>query len=404
MAYTIIRSDGTTLTTIQDGTIDTTSTTLGLPGRNYAGYGQVLDTNFVHLLENFAGTDVPAYPLRGQLWYNTTDGTLRVCPSDGATSATDWVIISTETANGDITTAGNVAAGGDIIANNVTANSLLLGDEITVRLATATENLTASNANITAAEIGTTGTALITTGGTGVPGTMIGVWTVNNQIQIANTSGGTSNARMTVDGVYAKEYYWANGATYNPSGTFTTQDVYTFLHGSAAGYNPAKFDGTISPSSVTTSAIAGGGTISGIWSLTPGSRLTATYADLAERFEADTCYEPGTVVELGGEKEITAVVDELSDRVFGVISDTAAYLMNAGAGDDETHPPVAVSGRVQVKSKGKVKKGDRLVSAGNGFARAAKSGEATAFNTIGRALQDKNSDGEGEVEAIVIIH
>ena len=54
MAYTIIKSDGTVLTTIADGTINTTSTSLQLPGRNYAGYGQYLDTNFVHMVENFA--------------------------------------------------------------------------------------------------------------------------------------------------------------------------------------------------------------------------------------------------------------------------------------------------------------------------------------------------------------
>jgi len=137
--------------------------------------------------------------------------------------------------------------------------------------------------------------------------------------------------------------------------------------------------------------------------LSAGSRLNATYADLAERFEADTSYEPGTVVQLGGEKEITAVQYELSEDVFGVISNTAAYLMNAGAGSDATHPPVAVTGRVEVKVTGKIKKGDRLVSAGSGIARAAKSGEANAFNTIGRSLEDKTTDGEGFVEAIVMI-
>ena len=77
--------------------------------------------------------------------------------------------------------------------------------------------------------------------------------------------------------------------------------------------------------------------------------------------------------------------------------------MNAMAGDDNTHPAIAVSGRVPVKVVGIVKKGQRLVSAGQGYARAAKEGEATAFNTIGRALVDKTDDGVGTVEAIVII-
>lgn len=135
-----------------------------------------------------------------------------------------------------------------------------------------------------------------------------------------------------------------------------------------------------------------------------GISSSALYADLAERFEADAAYVPGTVVEIGGINEITAVVQELSEKVFGVISTAAAYLMNAGAGSNETHPPVAVNGRVPVRVIGQVKKGDRLVSAGNGLARAAAKGEYTAFNVIGRALADKTTTIEGVVEAIVKIN
>jgi hypothetical protein len=93
----------------------------------------------------------------------------------------------------------------------------------------------------------------------------------------------------------------------------------------------------------------------------------------------------------------------LSEDIFGVISDTAAYLMNSGAGDNRTHPPVAMTGRVQVKVTGKVRKGQRLVSAGNGIARAAKTGEATSFNVIGRALANKTTENVGTVEAFVSI-
>ena len=75
--------------------------------------------------------------------------------------------------------------------------------------------------------------------------------------------------------------------------------------------------------------------------------------------------------------------------------------MNAGAGTDATHPPIAVSGRVPVAVIGKVKKGDRLVSAGNGMARAAKKQEITPWNVIGRALADKLDSDIGTVEAIV---
>ena len=135
-----------------------------------------------------------------------------------------------------------------------------------------------------------------------------------------------------------------------------------------------------------------------------GNASTANYADLAERFEADEVYDAGTVVELGGINEITEAVEELTDNVFGVISTNAAYLMNAGAGASDTHPPVAMNGRVPVKVIGTVKKGDRLVSAGNGFARAATQDEITAFNVIGRSLENKTGNEKGTVEAIVKVN
>ena len=122
---------------------------------------------------------------------------------------------------------------------------------------------------------------------------------------------------------------------------------------------------------------------------------------MAERFESDVSYPAGTVVALGGAKEITAAAEDLTEDVFGVISTRAAFLMNGDAGSNTTHPAVAVQGRVPVRVTGQVKKGDRLVSAGAGLARSANRSEITAFNVIGRSLQDKTSAGEGTVEAIV---
>ena len=130
---------------------------------------------------------------------------------------------------------------------------------------------------------------------------------------------------------------------------------------------------------------------------------SAQYADLAERYAADAVLEPGTVVDLGGTHEITQSQQDLSDAVFGVISTSAAYMMNSGAGDNDTHPPVAIVGRVPTKVIGQVRKGDRLVSAGNGVARAAQPGEATWFNVIGRALENKDSNELGMIEATVSV-
>ena len=398
MAYTIRRSDGNVLCTIQDGTINTTSSSLGLPGRNKSSYGEVLDTNFVKQLESFASASPPPNPLRGQLWFNTTSNVLCVCPADNTLVASNWITL-TSTSNGSITT-GNITANGNIAANNVTVTGGFFGDTISVRLATVSDTMTSVNANITTANISTARITSITTGATTTAGTVTGQYTV-----YGNSSGNamyfqTGNitfASSSVNGIKCDNYMYANGVSFNPAGTYTNSNVYTYLNGGG-------FTGNITPAKVTTAELAGGGNISGIWQLSPGARLQATYADLAERFEADTAYDAGTVVELGGLKEITAVIDELSDKVFGVISSTAAYMMNSMAGDDKTHPPVAISGRVPVKVTGKVKKGDRLVSAGNGIARAANKGEATSFNTIGRSLTDKTTDGLGEVTAIVIIN
>ena len=135
-----------------------------------------------------------------------------------------------------------------------------------------------------------------------------------------------------------------------------------------------------------------------------GTATAAEYSDVAERFASDTAYEAGTVVALGGAAEITQVNEEGSDEVFGVISsmDQAAFKMNGGAGNDDTHPYIAMTGRVNVKVIGSVNKGDRLISASvPGYAKAATKAECTAFNVIGRALTSKTEAGQGSVLAAV---
>ena len=404
MAYTIVKSDGTVLTTIADGTINPTSTSLGLPGRNFAGYGQTVDTNFVHQLENYAANTPPANPLRGQLWYDINNSLLKVCPTDNQTNANAWVTLATSSGT-STTTFGTVSVTGNLQANNITAVNAIVGDTITVRLATVTANATIANAAITTGNIGTLNTQIITTGSNSTGGTITGTWTANGG-SAGNTMIITNGNLVAITGIKTDNYYYANGNPFNPTGSYTNGNVFDYLTGSNA---IVQFSGNIAPGRVTTQVITAGantttGNITGNWTLTAGSRFNATYADLAERFEADAYYDAGTVVEMGGDKEITAVQYELSDDVFGVVSDTAAYLMNSGAGDDTTHPPIAVGGRVKVKVDGIIKKGQRLVSAGKGIARAAKPGEATAFNIIGRALENKTTTGTGVVEAFVKIN
>lgn len=217
------------------------------------------------------------------------------------------------------------------------------------------------------------------------------------KLNITNGSGTLTNA-LTVDGATGLMSVLGNPTA--PLGIATKQYVDNIAVGAI---NLASVSGNIAPATNNTQNI---GSASYKWNTVyattfNGTASTATYADLAERFAADETYLPGTVVELGGVKEITSVIDELSENVFGVISTKAAYLMNAGAGTDATHPPIAMQGRVPVRVVGNVKKGDRLVSAGNGLARAASRSEITPFNVIGRALEDKLTAGEGNIEAIV---
>lgn len=78
MSYQLNKTDGTILTDLIDGQIDTSSTNLVLVGRNYTGYGEFFNENFIKLLENFASTAPPSNPLQGQIWWNKTEERLEV--------------------------------------------------------------------------------------------------------------------------------------------------------------------------------------------------------------------------------------------------------------------------------------------------------------------------------------
>jgi hypothetical protein len=132
-----------------------------------------------------------------------------------------------------------------------------------------------------------------------------------------------------------------------------------------------------------------------------GTASSAKYADLAERFAADAAYPPGTLLKIGGEHEVTLEDAICSAEVLGVVSTQPAYLMNREAGDDSTHPAIALSGRVPVRVVGPIRKGQRLVSAGNGCAKAANPMEASWETVIGRALETNEYSEEKLVMSII---
>ena len=594
MAYTINLTDGTVFATISDGTINTSSSMI-LVGKNYAGYGEFLDENFIHLLENGSNTTAPSSPLTGQLWWDKTNNLLKVYNGTifkTISAATSSASAPTSNVTGDLwydttnqqlkvytgaaflvvgpgyssaqgtsgaipeTILNNVGAtryitslyvnnvrvaivydgasftpeaallvafptiypgvtlsasvSGAVFAGSATNSQLLdsLDSSQFMRSDTNTAttgvmrvqnntglfvgsanvfnvNTTTTDANIksnisggnliiqanvsgttfnVASALGANGTFAIANGATvGTTMTVTGnssggnINTAGQVSAIGNVTGGnvitaalvqgsalsaTANVQagnlrtagqvsatgnITSAANIAGSYILGNGSQLTglslgvsvtkfengttegnvgaPNGNiaFTvagTSNVVVFTSGTAF------FAGNVSTIGIEktgTTAIGNIGSSSNYFNRVFATATTALYADVAERFAADELLEPGTVVELGGTKEITRSTEDLSENVFGVISTRPAYTMNGGAGEDDTHPAVAMTGRVPVKCVGIVRKGDRLVSAGDGVARAAQPGEATAFNVIGRSLENKHIAELGTIEAIVTI-
>lgn len=421
MAYTITLTNGSVFATVADGTINTSSS-MTLVGKNYAGYGAFLDENFIHLLENSSNSSAPSAPLTGQLWWDSGNSLLKVY------NGTTFKTISAATSSGTAPT-GNVT--GDLWYDTTNQQLkvwtgtawLLVGPAFTAGQGTTgaivdtiVDNTSVSH-TVIKFYVADTLLAIMSKDSTFTPqSTITGFATVSPGMQLSTASAsylfrGQATDSQTLDGIAATGFLRAN-TNITTSGTVGILNNSGLTVGSTALLNISA-SGTTSKITNQTSGgniefyVSGNAspamTINGTTGTISGLQIDANYADVAERFEADTVYEAGTVVELGGEKEITEVQAELSDCVFGVISTKAAFMMNSRAGTDATHPPVAMTGRVPVKVIGTVRKGDRLVSAGKGIARVALPGEATWNNTIGRALADKLDSDQGLVEAIVTI-
>jgi hypothetical protein len=292
--------------------------------------------------------------------------------------------VTGNSAGGNLVTAGQVSATGNITGGNINTSSLVQAATVS-----ATANVQAGNLR-TAGQVSATGNI---TSAANIAGSFI----LGNGSQLTGLSLGVSVTKI--------ENGTSEGAINTPNGNvaFTVAGVANVV---VLTTGTAFFAGNVSTIGIEktgTNAIGNIGSSSNYFNRVFATATTALYADVAERFAADELLEPGTVVELGGTKEITRSTQDLSENVFGVISTRPAYTMNGGAGEDDTHPPVAMTGRVPVKCVGTVRKGDRLVSAGDGFARAAQPGEATAFNVIGRSLENKHLEELGTIEAIVTI-
>jgi hypothetical protein len=315
--------------------------------------------------------------------------------------------------NADDTTTGTITIQKDA--------SLVLGADGDV-------NFTQASANFTIQNTASDGNVIINVNDGGVQTTALTVQASDASVIVANDL--TASGNMTVTGNLT-----VNGTTTTFSTTNTTiEDNIIVLNkgqtaGGAGGFDSSSGDSTVGNdigivfdrgvhtnvafiydesedefalvNTTEDGTTVGNITISSYATL-HATATSAQYSDLAERYEADQPMEPGDVVKIGGDKEITKTSELADTQVFGVVSTAPAYRMNADAGTDQTHPYVALSGRVPCKVKGAVNKGDRLISSDEpGVAQAINTLEDTShYAVIGRSLE---SNAEQEIKYIEIV-
>jgi hypothetical protein len=348
-----------------------TATSLVLLGRGTPGYGQIVASNTILQLENFAGPTAPTAPLIGQLWYDS--GHLTINYYNG----TVWEAVAQEAdlvANyarlTDFTTLQTQVA--SLIANSATSAGTA---------ATYVSKIQLYNppAGTPVIPIAAGGTGLQT-----IPAGQLLVGNGNGPLVSIPTGAANFVLTMTAGGGYT----WTDPKLVVPTDT-------TFMHTNVTNVPTADIAFNLGSASAR---------YANVYAQTfQGTATSANYADLAERYEADCVLEAGDVVTLGGTKEITKSSSAFSTDVFGVVSTAPAYMMNSAAGDDTTHPFIALTGRVPVKVIGKVRKGQRIVSSSvAGVAQAAELGDIeNSFVVIGRAVTDKTTDEVGLLEITV---
>ena len=331
-------------------------------------------------------------------------GTATDSDSLGGVAATNYL-----RSNTNDTTSGSLG-----ILND---SGLTLGAGSDITMSMSSDNFTIANVTsngdiiFTVNDGGTTKEALRITGSTGrIEDLKVGNLTVDGTQTIVNTStlsveDNIIELNRNISSASGMPNFTGLKVNRGATSVATEQDLYwvwdetfaddgTTIHGNAGGawtaFKSGGGDELSAPTLVDLRA-----------NIVHATSTAAQYADLAERYEADCELEVGDVVILGGHAEITQCKEELSDSVFGVISESPAFLMNAQAGNNASHPMVALQGRVFVKIKGPGKAGDRIVSAGNGEAKVAPLDECTAFNTIGRLIKHKYNEETALTECVI---
>ena len=382
------------LTTAAQPNITSTGTLASLSVSGNANIGNIGTAGLITATGNISGanivgthygaatglTSIPGANVTGAVAYATTANSVAGANVSGAVSyATTANAVAGANVSGAVNlatyaTTANSVAGGNVsgaVAFATTANSVA-GANVSGTVANATYATSAGSAS-TAGTVTTAAQPNITSTGT-----------------LASL---TVSANVATGGIKTDNYYYANGVSISFAGSYSNSNVAAYLptFTGTVGAGTATHYGT----TLTTGANTTAGTITGNWSLSAGSKLNSTYADLAEYYEADSEYEPGTVLAFGGEKEVT-IAEVGTTRVAGVVSTNPAYAMNATCTGIAV--AIALQGRVPTKVRGTIRKGDMMISAGNGYARPSIAPQMGTV--IGKALE--NFEGiEGVIEIAI---
>ena len=224
-----------------------------------------------------------------------------------------------------------------------------------------------------------------------------------NVIQQISSIGIAVTGLVSATGNITGSYHIGNGATLssitgaNVTGTVSSATTASTVTGNAQGnitsvgtLTSLNVSGTVSAATLSASGSVYGTVFS-------GKATTAQYADVAELYLADADYTPGTVVSFGGELEVTASSVDGDRRIAGIVSTNPAYLMNSELEGDNV-VAVALTGRVPTRVTGIVRKGDMLVSNGDGTARAESNPQLGAV--LGKSLEDFSGE-TGVIETVV---
>jgi hypothetical protein len=286
------------------------------------------------------------------------------------------------------------AGGGNVVFSNGLAT-----DSITAKTTNTNLGLSGNGTGYVNIADDCTITGNLTVSGTTTTVSSATLNVTDKNITVANgavDSAAADGAGLTVDGASAT-------LLYTHSGTKWAMNKPLEVTGNVSAGNLSVATGTVTFGNVVNGGTNGVGNIgsSGVGFNTVFAKSTsAQYADLAENYASDADYEAGTVVEFGGEYEVTVCDADMTSRVAGVVSTNPAYLMNSTQ-EGLAVVAVALTGRVPTKVHGPILKGDLIVSAGNGYGRAETLPQVGTV--IGKALEDFNGDS-GVIEVVVGKH